>query len=61
MKNKYIKRSHISEKKFREIIKYFCMDFTASDVAKLSCISRVTINKIFDGIREKIFHQSYIS
>ena len=54
MENKYIKRSHISEKKFREIIKYFCMDFTASATAKLSGISRVTINKIFNGIRLKI-------
>ena len=54
MENKYMKRSHISEKKFREIIKYFCMDFTASTTAKLSGISRVTINKIFNGIRLKI-------
>ena len=54
MENKYMKRSHISEKKFREIIKYFSMDFTASATAKLSGISRVTINKIFNGIRLKI-------
>ena len=55
MNNKYMKGSHISEKKFREIIKYFSMDFTSSEVAKLSGISRVTINKIFNGIMQKIF------
>jgi hypothetical protein len=30
MQNKYIKHSHISEKKFREILKYFCLDENAN-------------------------------
>jgi transposase len=55
MKNKYIKRSRISEAKFREILKYFCHDETASKASIYSGVSRVTINKIFDRIRCVIF------
>ena len=55
MQNKYIKHSHISEKKFREILKYFCLDETANKTAIYTNISRNTINKIYDKIRQKIF------
>ena len=54
MKNKYQKRSHISEAKFREIIRYFCKDFEASKIAELTSISRVTINKLFMKIRIRL-------
>ena len=54
MQNKYIKRSHISEKKFREIIKYFSHDETSNKTAIYTGISRNTINKIFDKIRKRI-------
>lgn len=55
MQNKYIKHSHISEKKFREILKYFCLDETANKTSIYTKISRNTINKIYDKIRQKIF------
>ena len=55
MQNKYIKRSHISEKKFREILKYFCCDETSNKTAIYTNISRNTVNKIFDKIRKRIF------
>lgn len=55
MQNKYYIRSRISEGKFREIIHYFCHDETASKTAIYTKISRVTINKIFNQIRKKIF------
>ena len=55
MQNKYIKHSHISEKKFREILKYFCFDETANKTSIYTKISRNTINKIYDKIRQKIF------
>ena len=42
MKNKYLKRAHISERKFREVLKYFTADLTVSEIAKLSCINRRT-------------------
>jgi transposase len=54
-KNKYYNRSRISEKKFREILKYFCYDETASKTAIYTSINRNTINKIYDQIRQKIF------
>lgn len=54
MKNKYYNRSRISEAKFREILKYFSLDFTAEITNELVGISRNTINKIYQKIREKL-------
>ena len=54
MKNRYFIRSHISEKKFREIIKYFSVDLTATQIAVLSKTNRKTINKILKEVRRNI-------
>ena len=51
MKNKYIVRSRISEKKFREILKYFTEDIEASKISNLTKISEATLCKIFREIR----------
>jgi len=51
MKNKYIYRSRISQKKFREILKYFAEDIEATKIANLTGISRISINKILKNIR----------
>ena len=51
MKNKYIYRSRISEKKFREILKYFAQDIEATKIANLTGISRISINKMLKNIR----------
>ena len=51
MKNKYIVRSRISQKKFREILKYFAEDIEATKIANLTGISRISINKILKNIR----------
>ena len=51
MKNKYIIRSRISEKKFKEILKYFAEDIEATKIANLTGISRISINKILKSIR----------
>ena len=48
-------KSKLSEKKFREILKYFCFDETANKTSIYTKISRNTINKIYDKIRQKIF------
>lgn len=56
--NKYYKRSRISEKKFREILRYFCHDVTASKTAIYTKINRNTVNKIYLQIRLKIFFVS---
>ena len=47
MINKYLKRSHISERKFKEIIRYFREDINATIALKLSNANRSTINKIY--------------
>ena len=54
MKNKYIIRSRISEKKFREILRHFCIDIEATKTAELTGVSRICVNRVFDKIRERI-------
>ena len=50
MINKYIFHSRISEKKFREILRYFSHDSEASKIAVLTGISRPTVNRILKGV-----------
>jgi len=54
MKNKYIFHSRFSEQKFRQIVKLFCIDIEATKVAQIVGVSRVSINKLFQQIRELI-------
>ena len=54
MKNRYFARSHISEKKFREIIRYFSVDLTAVQIAQLTKLNLNTIHRILKKIRVKI-------
>ena len=54
MKNKYIKHTHISEKKFRKIIKLFSIEIEATKISHLSNISRITINNLLNKIRERL-------
>ena len=56
MKNKYIKVAHILKKKFREIVKYFSEDLTATQIANLTGLNRNTINRYLKLIRERIVH-----
>jgi transposase len=52
--NCYYQRSKISERKFRQIMRYFAMDFTASDVAQLTGLTRKTVTLIFLRIRQRL-------
>lgn len=54
MNNKYIIRSHVSERIFRKIAKCFCDDFDATQTAHITHISRVTVNRLFDLFRKRI-------
>jgi transposase-like protein len=56
MKNKYANRSKISEAKFREIIKYFALDLTATQIAVLSKLNRNTINRYLMAMRKIIYN-----
>ncbi|MGN6492111.1 MAG: hypothetical protein ACTHLE_08970 [Agriterribacter sp.] len=54
MKNKLLKGAHLSEKKCREILQLFCDDLTATQIAEISGVSRVTVNNYFRLIRSVI-------
>ena len=53
-KNKCIKHTHISEGKFREIVRLFCADLTSTQITELAKISRNTINRILQLLRKRI-------
>ena len=42
-KNKYVNRSKISEAKFRQFVKQFCLDLNADQIAELSNLNRNTV------------------
>ena len=50
-KKKYYKRSHISEKKFRELLKCFSNDFNALEAHKITLISHRTCKVIYAKLR----------
>lgn len=54
MDNKYVNRSKISEAKFRELVKLFALDLTATQIAKLSGLNRNTVNRYIKGIRKRL-------
>jgi hypothetical protein len=41
-KNKYYKQSHISERKFRELLRCFALDLNAKESSQLTGISHVS-------------------
>jgi len=52
--NRYKKRAHISENKFKQIVRHFSLDITASQIAQLTKMNRNTINKYLIQIRQVI-------
>ena len=54
MRNKYIKVTHISERKTRDTIRLFSLDIEAKKTAELTGISRPTINKFYSAFRKRI-------
>ncbi|MEP7259248.1 MAG: hypothetical protein ABI687_12685 [Flavitalea sp.] len=54
MKNKYLKGSHISEKKMSELLLLFCEDHTATEIAGITGISRITANAYLKLLRSHI-------
>ena len=53
-KNKYLKLTHISERKFRQILKHFCLDIPASKTALLTNTNRNTVNRLYNLLREYV-------
>jgi transposase len=53
-KNKYFRRTHLSERKFREILKEFSRDTDATECADRANLNRNTINRIYRLLRERV-------
>ncbi|CAB5124543.1 hypothetical protein D3OALGA1CA_2800 [Olavius algarvensis associated proteobacterium Delta 3] len=54
LKNKYVKRSKISEAKFRQLIKLFAHDLDAQTISSLTKLNRNTVNRYLMLIRARI-------
>jgi transposase-like protein len=54
MANKYLHRARISEWKFLLILRLFCEDLNATQIAHLSRLSRNSVNKILCALRRRI-------
>ncbi len=54
MRNKYVKRSRISEKKFRQLVKLFSLDLDAVQISELSHLNRNTVNRYLKAMRNRI-------
>lgn len=61
IKNKYLIEARISESKFREILRYFCEDETATKAARYSRINRNTVNRLYGLFRLRIVEMSLAS
>jgi transposase-like protein len=53
-KNRYYSRSKITEAKFRQLVRCFALDFTASSTAELTGISVRSVNTIYLKIRQRL-------
>jgi transposase-like protein len=53
-KNKYVLRSKISEAKFRQLVRLFCVDLNAKQMAQMTGLNRNTVNRLVQGVRERI-------
>ena len=54
LKNKYLYHSKVDEKKFRQILRLFVLDLTASQTAELTSLNIKTINRLYGKFCERI-------
>lgn len=54
LSNKYVYHSRISEAIFRQLIKLFCLDLTATQIAEITGLSRNSVNKYLKAIHQRI-------
>jgi len=43
-----------SEAKFRQLVRLFCVDLNATQIAQVAGLNRNTANRLLQGIRERI-------
>ena len=53
-KNKYHRRSRISEAKFRELLRYFALDLEATKIVVLTGLSKNTVHRYLQCMRQMI-------
>ena len=53
-KNRYVARSHLSEAKFRQLVRLFAADLPASTIADLAGVSRATVNRYVHALRVRM-------
>lgn len=53
-KNRYSQGARISERKFRQLLRLFSEDLMAVQIARLTGVSRVTVNRYLSMIRDRI-------
>jgi len=58
MKNKYAHRSKISEAKFRQLVKLFALDLTATQATELAGLNRNSVNRLYSAMRQRIYEYS---
>ncbi len=58
MKNKYVNRAKISETKFRQVVRHFSLDLTATQTAELVHLNRNTVNRLYSEMRRRISEYS---
>ena len=61
MKNKYIYHAKISEAKFRQLLKCFALDLTATQCAEMTGLNRNTVNRLYSAIRRRIAEYSRLN
>ncbi|MDA2919836.1 IS1595 family transposase [Desulfobacterota bacterium AH_259_B03_O07] len=54
VQNKFSKRAHISERKFKQLLKLFSEDLTATQISNILSINRNTVNRYLNLIRSRI-------
>ena len=61
MKNKYVYHTKISEAKFRQLLKCFALDLTATHCAEMTGLNRNTVNRLYSAIRRRIAEYSRLT
>ena len=55
-KNRYANRARISTGQVRQLVRFFVLDLTASQIALLTGLNRNTVNRYVHALRERIAH-----
>ncbi len=56
--NRYYRCAKISERKTRQIIKYFALDLTANKTAQLAAMTHQSVNRMFLKVRHRIAQEA---